>query len=227
MKTSGSPCPQDQLSIICFKRCPFLRTYLSEIIRTAWSTGSVPNEWKRACTILIHKKENANDPANFRPITLQSVPLKVFTSCLRNAIFNFLSANNYIEHEIQKGFTPGLSGTFEHTAEMADIINKARTKQRSLVITLLNLKNAFGEVHHHWLPPHSRSYQITGEKSVHWLQNLHSYKCISYQLNDRSSGLFPGKGKNLHNSLEITGSSFSFSNIAVSPGRKQIYIYTT
>ena len=35
MKASGSPCPLDQLSIICFKRCPFLRTYLSEIIRTA------------------------------------------------------------------------------------------------------------------------------------------------------------------------------------------------
>ena len=95
MKASGSPCLPDQLSIICFKRCPFLRTYLSEIIRTAWSTGSVPNEWKRACTILIHKKENANDPAMFRPITLQSVPLKVFTSCLRNAVFNFLSVNNY------------------------------------------------------------------------------------------------------------------------------------
>ena len=103
MKASGSPCPLDQLSIICFKRCPFLRTYLSEIIRTAWSTGSVPSEWKKACTILIHKKGNVNDPANFRPITLQSVPLKVFTSCLRNAIFNFLAANNYIEHEIQKG----------------------------------------------------------------------------------------------------------------------------
>ena len=31
---------------------------------------------------------------------------------------------------------------------MADIINKARTKQRSLDITLLELKNAFCEVHH-------------------------------------------------------------------------------
>ena len=31
---------------------------------------------------------------------------------------------------------------------MAHIINQARTKQRSLVITLLYLKNAFGEVHH-------------------------------------------------------------------------------
>ena len=140
MKASDSPSPLDQLSIICFKRSPFLRTYLSEIIRTAWSTGSAPSEWKRACTILIHKKENANNPANFRPITLQSVPLNVFTSCLHNAIFNFLSANNYIEHEIrQKGFTPGLSGTFEHTAQMAD------TKQRSLVISLLDLKNAFGD----------------------------------------------------------------------------------
>ena len=102
----------------------------------------------------------------YRPITLLSVPLKVFTSCLRNAIFNFLSANNYIEQEIQKGFTPGLSGTFEHTAQMAAIINKARTKQRLLVITLLDLKNAFGEVHHnliqtaldyHHIPDHIKS----------------------------------------------------------------------
>ena len=31
---------------------------------------------------------------------------------------------------------------------MAHIINTARTKQRSIVITLLDLKNAFGEVHH-------------------------------------------------------------------------------
>ena len=35
---------------------------------------------------------------------------------------------------------------------MANIINKARIKQRSLVITLLDLKNAFGEVHHNLIP---------------------------------------------------------------------------
>ncbi len=87
-------------------------------------------------------------PSNFRPITLESIPLKVFTSCLRNAMYTFLTANNYIEHRIQKGFTPNISGTLEHTAQMANIINKARSKQRSLVITLLDLKNAFGEVHH-------------------------------------------------------------------------------
>jgi hypothetical protein len=94
------------------------------------------------------QKEETGNPANFRPITLESVPLKVFTSCLRNKIFTFLVENNYIEHNIQKGFTPNIAGTLEHTAHMAHIINTARIKQRSVVITLLDLKNAFGELHH-------------------------------------------------------------------------------
>jgi hypothetical protein len=63
-------------------------------------------------------------------------------------MYSVLTANNFIEHNIQKGFTPNLSGTMEHIAQMANIINKAWIKQRSLVITLLDLKNAFGEVHH-------------------------------------------------------------------------------
>ena len=63
-------------------------------------------------------------------------------------MYSFLTTNNFIEHNIQKGFTPNVSGTLEHTAQMANIINKARIKQRPLVITLLDLKNAFGEVHH-------------------------------------------------------------------------------
>ena len=148
MKSSGSPCPLDQLSIISFKHCPYLRTYLTELIHDILLSGTVPTEWKRACTILIHKKGNNNDPSNFRPITLESIPLKVFTSCLRNAVYSFLASNNFVGHNIQKGFTPNLSGTPEHTAQMADTTNKARIRQRSIVITLLELKNAFGEIHH-------------------------------------------------------------------------------
>ena len=36
MKTSGSPCPLDQISIICYKRCPYLRSYLTAIIGEIW-----------------------------------------------------------------------------------------------------------------------------------------------------------------------------------------------
>ena len=107
---------------------------------------------EKACTILVHKKGDTADPSNFRPITLESVLLKIFTSCLRDSMFAFLKTNDFIDHEIQKGFLHKISGTFGHTAQMANVINTARIKQRSLVITLLDLKNAFGEVHHSLLP---------------------------------------------------------------------------
>ena len=148
MKTSGRPCPLDQISVICFKRCPYLRTVITEVIAVVWKSGRVPSAWKRASTILVHKKSNHDDPANFRSITLQSVPLKIFTSCLRDTMFSFLKQNGFVEQRVQKGFAHEVSGVLEHTSMMGHVINKARLKQRSVVITLLDLKNAFGEVHH-------------------------------------------------------------------------------
>lgn len=90
----------------------------------------------------------------------------MFTLCLRKAIFSFLDSNKPIELEIQKAFKLNLSGTVEHIAQMANIINKPRIKQWSLVITLLDLKNAFGKVHqyliqcvldYHHIPDHIKS----------------------------------------------------------------------
>ena len=111
MKTLGSPCPLDQISIISLQRMPYLRTYIHRILVEVWKAGSVPSTWKRAVTVLIHKKGDPNVPANFRPITLKSVPLKVFTSLIRNRMFDFLLKNRYLEHNIQKGFIPKISGT--------------------------------------------------------------------------------------------------------------------
>ena len=148
MKSSVSPCPLNELSIICLKRCPYLRSYVTNIIDEIWKSQAVLTIWKKACTILIHKKGDTSDPSNFRPITLQSVPLKIFTSCLRSAIFKFISQNNYLEQDIQKGFIPKVSGTLEHKVQTSTIIDKARIKERSLVITLLDFKIAFGEIHH-------------------------------------------------------------------------------
>ena len=77
-------------------------------------------------------------------------------------MYNILNKNGYIESTIQKGFTQDMAGTFEHTYHMAYLINQARAKQKSIIITLLDLKNAFGEVHHnlitevllhHHIPP--------------------------------------------------------------------------
>ena len=49
---------------------------------------------------------------------------------------------------MQKGFTTVVSSVLEHTSLMAYIINKVWLKQHSVVISLFDLKNAFGEVNH-------------------------------------------------------------------------------
>ena len=58
--------------------------------------------------------------------------LKIFTSMLRDRVFEFLHKNKYIETSVQKGFTPGLSCTFEHITNMSCIINNAHHRQSSL-----------------------------------------------------------------------------------------------
>ena len=107
-----------------------------------WKYKYFPTVWKNGITVLIYKKQDpafANDPANFRPITLEPVIAKVFTSLIRNRIYGYISKNNYIESHIQKGFWQGIAGTVEHTELMSYLIDHGRNKQRSLVITLLDL----------------------------------------------------------------------------------------
>jgi hypothetical protein len=55
-----------------------------------------------------------------------------------------ITANNIIEHKIQKGFTPNLAGNLEHTAQNTNIINQARIKQRLLLLPFLSEKYLYG-----------------------------------------------------------------------------------
>ena len=110
-----------------------------------WKSANV---WKNSFIVLIHKQGVNTDPGNFCPITLEPVLCKVFTSWMRNRIYKYLCENEYIETNIQKGFWSGISGTIEHNQHLTYLINHARLKQRSLCVSLIDLKNAFREVRH-------------------------------------------------------------------------------
>ena len=62
-----------------------------------WISGIVPTEWDKTATILIHKKGDSNDPSKFRPITLESVPLKALPLA-----FEILSMHFSVEQRFQK-----------------------------------------------------------------------------------------------------------------------------
>jgi len=98
IKASGPPYPLNKISIIPFKRYPYLRTYITKVICILSMMGIIPDEWKQSCTVLDHKKHDTYEPGKFRPITLESIPLKLFTSCVHDSLFSFLSSNSYLEH---------------------------------------------------------------------------------------------------------------------------------
>ena len=120
--------------------------------------------------------------------------LKIFTSLLRDRVFKFLYNNNYIETLIQKGFTPSLSGTYEHIANMSHIINDAHRKQYSVTITLIDLQNAFGEVHHNLIDTVLKYHHIP-DNIIKIIRSLYSDFHITILTNSFSSDFIKvGKG---------------------------------
>src|SRR5437867_4447919 len=120
-KTGSSACPLDQISVISLKRCPILRTILHNIIANCWQSQYTPKAWRVGVTILLYKKGDPAKVDNFRPITLQSVPYKIFSSFIRNRLQAFLDNNKYHNNNIQKGFAHGQDGVLEHT-ELLDFM---------------------------------------------------------------------------------------------------------
>jgi len=50
---------------------------LSIIFERLWSSGDIPEHWKKACVTNVYKKGLKEDPGNYRPISLTSVPGRV------------------------------------------------------------------------------------------------------------------------------------------------------
>ena len=56
--------------------------------------------------------------------------------------------NSFFDKRLQKGFLPDVAGCLEHSSLLSDALRDARAHQRSICISWLDLKNAFGKVRH-------------------------------------------------------------------------------
>ena len=150
--SNGSTPGPDKISYFHIKMLPcthhFLATLFSKIISVSHNT---PLTWCNANIILIHKNGDTSCPSNFRPIALTSTIGKLFHRILARRLEEYLLDRDIIDPSIQKGFLSGIDGVIKHILSLNCIINNSKTYNLPLFLTFIDLRNAFGSVHHDYI----------------------------------------------------------------------------
>jgi len=95
---------------------------LSLIYDRSFTAGQMPSEWKIADIISIFKKGAKGDPANYRPVSLTSVPCKVMESLIKDSLKTFLEKE--VISSYQHVFTKGRSCLTESPESWTQVLDE-------------------------------------------------------------------------------------------------------
>ena len=77
--TNSKAAGPDGIPVEAIKYCPTVRKALFEIVHAMWHHESIPDGFVNANFVMIYKKGNVNDPANYRCITLLNHAYKILS----------------------------------------------------------------------------------------------------------------------------------------------------
>ena len=117
---------------------------LTRLINLSLSCAKVPDSWKRANVIPIHKKDDKCLTNNYRPISLLSVVSKIMEKIVFKYVYNFLHANKLLT-KFQSGFIPGDS-TVNQLAYLYHVFSEALDKKKDVRIVFCDISKAFDRV---------------------------------------------------------------------------------
>lgn len=130
-----------------YKRCPAILPILEQLFAKIWHSNEIPSNWAAASIQLLPKSTKLTEPSEFRPIALTNTIGKIFFAVISKRLEHFMLDNNYLSH-VQKGFKANTPGCLEHSFSMFEALLEAKSSQKQIVVSWLDLKNAYGSVRH-------------------------------------------------------------------------------
>jgi len=116
---------------------------LHDLFMQVWKTGKVPAEWRDRIIVSLYKgKGQRTDCGNYRPISLLSVPGKVFANVLLVRLQPLLTARRRPQ---QSGFTAGRS-TIDAILALRLLSELHREFSQPLHVAYIDIKAAFDSV---------------------------------------------------------------------------------
>jgi hypothetical protein len=128
-------------------RCPSILPTLLKLFDKIWRSKQIPSDWAAASIQLLPKSTNLTEPSEFRPIALTNTIGKIFFAVIAKRLEYFMISNKFISN-VQKGFKANTPGCLEHSFAMFEALLDAKFNQRQIVVSWLDLKNAYGSVRH-------------------------------------------------------------------------------
>jgi len=142
-----------------------------------------------AYIILLSKSHDHSQVSEFRPIAIASAVGKIFFSVLSDRLQFFMIKNCYISREIQKGFLSGVAGCIEHTFALLEAQRDAKNSHRQIVLTWLDLANAYGSVRHNLIQFALNWYHVP-KPVQEMIFDYYEKLCAMVTTNDWSTGFF-------------------------------------
>ncbi|KAK4818984.1 hypothetical protein QYF61_022651 [Mycteria americana] len=141
---------------------------LSIIYQQSWLTGEVPADWRLANVTPIFKKGRKEDPGNYRPVSLTSVPGKLMEQIILSAITRHVENNQGIKPS-QHGFRKGRS-CLTNLISFYDKVTHLVDEGKAVDVVYLDFSKAFDTVSHSILLEKLAAHGLDG-CTLRWVKN--------------------------------------------------------